>query len=52
MLGVDHDNIILLSIHFPISPILGTNCCCNVVCSILETRALLRLERTMNLLCH
>ena len=31
MLGVDHDKIILLSNPFPTIPILGTNCCCNVI---------------------
>ena len=37
MLGVDHDKIILLSIPVPLIPILGTNCCCDVIfCSMLE----------------
>ena len=36
MLGVDHEKIILLSTLFPIIPILGTNCSCNVICSMLE----------------
>ena len=31
MLGVDHDQIILLYTPFPTMPILGTNCCCNVI---------------------
>ena len=31
MLGVDHDKIILPSTPFPTIPMLGTNCCCNVI---------------------
>ena len=31
MLGVDHDKIILLSTPFPTIPILGKNCCYNVI---------------------
>ena len=31
MLGVGHDKIILLSTPFPTIPMLGTNCCCNVI---------------------
>ena len=29
--GVDHDKIILLSTAFPTIPMLGTDCCCNVI---------------------
>ena len=29
--GVDHDNIILLSTTFPTIPMFGTHCCCNVI---------------------
>ena len=31
MLGVDHDKIILLSTPFPTIPMLGKNCCYNVI---------------------
>ena len=31
MLGVDHDQIILLSTPFPTIPMLGKNCCYNVI---------------------
>ena len=31
MLGVDHDKIILLSTLFPTIPMLGKNCCYNVI---------------------
>ena len=31
MLGVDHDKIILLSTPFPTIPMLGNNCCCDVI---------------------
>ena len=31
MLEVDHDKIILLSTLFPTIPMLGTNCCFNVI---------------------
>ena len=31
MLVVDHDKIILLSTPFPTIPMLGKNCCCDVI---------------------
>ena len=31
MLGVDHDKTILLSTPFPPIPMLGKNCCCDVI---------------------
>ena len=31
MLGVDRDKIILLSSPFPTIPMLGKNCCCDVI---------------------
>ena len=36
MLRVDHDKILLLSTPFPTIPMLGKNCCYNVLCSMLE----------------
>ena len=31
MLGMDHGKIILLSTPFPITPVFGTSCSCNVI---------------------
>ena len=34
MLGVDHDKIILLSTPVPTIPMLGKNCCCDVIAGV------------------
>ena len=38
MLGVDHDKIILLSTPFPTIPMLGKNCCYNVIVFFVVTK--------------